>query len=75
MKMQIYQLCAEDIFLNVSIGYPNSYQSAGKPEFPGQSLACCFATNCDKSVKIKLVATCDLQTCYNNLLKQLVASL
>ena len=32
------------------------------------------ATSCNKSVKIKLVATCHLQTCYN-FFKQLAASL
>ena len=33
-----------------------------------------ISSNCNKSVKIRLVATCHLQTCYN-LLKQLAASL
>ena len=32
------------------------------------------SSNCNKSVKVRLVATCHLQTCYN-LLKQLAASL
>ena len=51
-------------------------------KFTGSNVAICqqVATNlsisssCNKSVKIRLVATCHFQTCYN-LLKQLVASL